>query len=230
VLKRLQREYRERPILVEGFVVFLAMAALVIAGELTVFALQARMAVNGVPFNSPVTWLDAYIPFSPVWAWPYWAYYGVLAAAIWLPRNRFELLRLAVGFTFVNFLAYAFFLGYPTVMERPSLEGCESISCGLVGGIYLLDPGYAIFPSLHVANSIYVAIWFFLFKHPARWPVMLVALAITASAVLIKQHYIIDLPAGVLLAFTGILVAWPTVDWLANRNRAVKAFQKELIS
>lgn len=229
VLQRLRREYRDNPILLESFLVVLLVAALVVAGEFAVFAIQGWMGAQGIPFHSPHTRLDDYIPFVPVMIWPYWFYFAFMAMGAWLPRNRYDLARLAVGFLLMNFLSYAFFLAYPTVMERPSLEGCMSISCGMVGVMYDMDPGYGLLPSLHTANSVFIALCAFVFQSRLRWIAAGIALSILASTVMVKQHYIVDVPAGILVGSTGAFFSVYLLDRLAARNKLLATMKGELL-
>ncbi len=216
MVARLKTEIRENRILVESFLVFLAIAGFLVAGEFTVFALQEAMGQRGVAFTYPRTFLDDYIPFVPELVWPYWAYFGFLGISVWLPRNRRELGRLATGLTLIHVAGYVFFILYPTAFERIDIA-CETLSCGMVGAMYMLDPGYAVFPSLHVAASVYVAICCFVFRHRYRWFILAFALSIIAATVLIKQHYVVDIPAGVFLGIAGTKLGWWLSDYVADR-------------
>lgn len=68
--------------------------------------------------------------------------------------------------------------------------------------------GYNVFPSLHVANSVLVAWVFFRYRSPLAWPVLLLAVFVSASTVLVKAHYLLDILGGIGLAWIAVRLAW----------------------
>lgn len=206
--RSLQRTPRIR---LETFALFLVMAGVLTSFEFAVFHIQSSWAEAGRSFWQPETVFDAHIPLSPIWIWPYWLYFAFLGVTVWLVRDRRELLELAVGITTVHMLGFAFFLLFPSEMPRQALP-CDpgGLTCGLVGAMYLLDPGYGVFPSLHVAASAFLAMFAFRNRSPLRWPVAVSVVLIVLSTVFVKQHYVIDLPAGIALGLIGgrIGIAW----------------------
>jgi membrane-associated phospholipid phosphatase len=59
-----------------------------------------------------------------------------------------------------------------------------------------------------VASSVLAAGVFFRYRSLLAWPVLVLAVLISASTVLIKAHYLLDIPEGVGLAFVSIHLAW----------------------
>lgn len=199
--RHLQRSIERTPrIRIETFGLFLVMAGLLTSLEFAVFHVQTQWAQAGMTFWRPETAFDGHIPLVPAWIWPYWLYFAFLGTPIWLVKDRIELGALAGGITLVHFAGFAFFLTWPSEMPREALT-CNpfELTCGLVGAMYLLDPGYGVFPSLHVAASVFLAMFAFDVRSPLRWPVTLFTLAVIVSTVFVRQHYVIDLPAGILL-------------------------------
>ena len=78
---------------------------------------------------------------------------------------------------------------------------------------YLADaPGFNNFPSLHVALSLLVSL--IVYNHDKKhWWVWIMFSGIMFSTMFIKQHYIIDVVAGILLGIIGYLVYL----WLRKR-------------
>lgn len=158
--------------------------------------------LRGRRFRDVSCAFDGKITLSPRWIWAYLLYYPVCFAPLFFPgvlTHNELFLRVAAGF-FAQFLvAWALFYFFPTRMARVPVPG-DSWSSRAVRGLYAVDPGYNIFPSLHVANSFYVAA---LSAHlmPDEWAggFYVVALLISASTVLVKQHYLADIPSGMLL-------------------------------
>jgi membrane-associated phospholipid phosphatase len=214
---RVLREFQEKRIVVESFVVFLGVLGVLLPFEFAFFTWQKAYVASGGVLNYPETFLDAYIPFVPEFIWPYWLYFVLLASSVWLPKNRHELARQAGGMLLIHFAGFIAYFMYPSAMQRIELGGCDTLSCTATGAMYLLDPGYGVFPSLHVALSVYMVGAFFAFRHPARWFIALFGLSICMSTVLVKQHYLIDIPAGFLLGFFGRTWAWNLIDRIYAR-------------
>ena len=222
MLARLKKEFRENTILVETFGVFIVIAFVLLAGEFTVFAVQQRMGIDQIPFHYPKTFLDNLVPFVPQFAWPYWSYYAFLGVSIWLPRNRSDLARLATGHLLIHLSGFVIFLLYPTAIIHPALH-CHSLSCDMVGTLYMLDPGYGVFPSLHVAATTYVILTCFQFQFRWRWLVAIYGVSIMLATVFIKQHYVIDVPAGILFGLGLGRGSWYIADWLSAKRVLARA-------
>jgi len=145
------------------------------------------------------TKIDSMIPFNPRWVWPYYYYYVLLILPIFLVKNRVELRKGMFAFIISGFITSAFFIGWCTQMIRPEVMG-YTLAEKLVRGIYLRDQPYNCFPSQHVAYSFTAALvtlrnnkWMGIFA-------LILALTVAASTVLIKQHWFLDLPSGILVA------------------------------
>lgn len=146
--------------------------------------------------------LDGRVPLRPRWIWAYLLYYPLCFAPLLFPGVLADdglYLRTAAGFCVQFLSAWMVFYFYPTRMARVAVEG-DSPSARAVRGLYAVDSGYNIFPSLHVANAFYVACLAARFL-PLTWslPFFGAAVMISASTVLIKQHYLADIPAGAIL-------------------------------
>ncbi len=85
-------------------------------------------------------------------------------------------------------------------MIRPVLTGTDLFT-RLIQGVYATDNPFNDFPSLHTSISTILAIHWFRFDRRAGIVAAVWTALIVASTVLIKQHYVADLVAGLLLAF-----------------------------
>jgi hypothetical protein len=162
----------------------------------------------GKEFHDISVALDHRIPFLPVWVWVYTLYYPLCFLPLIFPgvlSNESLFRRTAAGFLIQFLVAWPIFYFYPTALPRPELE-TGSLSALVLGWIYAADPGYNIFPSLHVANVFFVSCLAGRFISRA-WQGLLFFLSalITVSTVCIKQHLLLDLPAGFVL---GVLAYW----------------------
>ena len=113
----------------------------------------------GRSFHDVSCALDRRIPLRPRWIWAYLLYYPLCFAPLLFPGLLADdglYFRVAAGFCVQFLAAWAVFYFYPTRMARIPVGG-DSPSERAVRGLYAVDPGYNIFPSLHVANVFFVA-------------------------------------------------------------------------
>ena len=156
-------------------------------------------AGNALPLE---TRLDAYIPFVPEFVLAYYLYYPWLLLPLLVLKEREPYFRALLAFLIMQIVAGVTFVAFPSYMVRPEVIP-PGMAGDLVRAIYRTDMGWNVFPSLHVAHSVLVALLFF--KHArSAFAVISVAVGsalISASTVLIKQHWIVDVPAGIALAW-----------------------------
>ncbi|MEK7656751.1 MAG: phosphatase PAP2 family protein [Elusimicrobiota bacterium] len=179
------------------------------------FGLDYHLA--GGAFHDVATALDARVPFRPEWVWAYLLYYPFCFLPLAMPGVLAEerlFKRVAAGYIAQSAAAWVLFYFYPTAMRHPAIVG-HSLNESLLEIIRAVDPGYNIFPSLHVANAVFV--WRLASRlMPSPWPALCAppAALIAASTVLVKQHYLLDLPAGALL---GWAAAWAALRGWTSR-------------
>lgn len=165
-----------------------------------------------VPQHVPATALDALFPLVPAWV----VVYASLFLAALLPAfvlHDTELFRRTVIAYIVAWLvAYAFFLGWPTVCPRPArLEG-GGFFVWFLRNVYRTDHRYNCFPSLHVAQC-FVAALACRFVHRRLGDVLLAwATLVALSTVFTKQHYVADAICGTLLGVASVSIAFRGYD------------------
>jgi membrane-associated phospholipid phosphatase len=98
------------------------------------------------------------------------------------------------------FVSYLFYFFLQTEVIRPVLTGTDLFT-RMIQGVYATDNPYNDFPSLHTSISTILTIHWFRFERRLGIVSALWTALIVASTVLIKQHYVADLVAGLLLAF-----------------------------
>jgi membrane-associated phospholipid phosphatase len=132
------------------------------------------------------------------------------AGLIWPPRDpRFGRVALAYFLEFALASVCFVLFPFPSRMIRPPVDGPGVDARALHQYLHEIDPGYNVFPSPHVANSVLVAWMFFRYRSPLpSWPVLVLAVLISASTVVVKTPYLLDIPEGVGLAFVSIHLAW----------------------
>ena len=149
------------------------------------------------------TALDRAIPLIP-WTvciyfgcYAFWALHYCLCAAVPLRARRFFTADfIAKGVCFV------FFVGLPTTMARPAVQGLN-VWESLVRALYILDAPVNLFPSIHCLNS-----WLCwasardipAFSHGYKAFALCAAVAVCVSTLTLRQHVLLDVAGGILLA------------------------------
>jgi membrane-associated phospholipid phosphatase len=185
-------------------------AGLVAAFCIPYFALQ-RFPLRPPRTLSPSA-LDALVPFRPEWTVVYQSLFLLMPAVAWLTDSSEALRRYARGFLAVCAAGFAVFLVFPVAGPRPPLASAE----GLYGLLVRYDSPLNSFPSLHVALATYSLLFgeYLLAAAGRPAPGLLLAAttwtaAIAYSTLATRQHYAIDLPAGMLLALVAHRWAFP---------------------
>ncbi len=153
--------------------------------------------------------IDDYIPFMPAWVVFYFMYYFWHLWLLYIIRNKEQLYFIGMSFVITSLLAGITFVVFPTHMPRRELLAVPELFRPAFELLYILDKGYNLLPSLHTAQSFLIA-WFARKYLSDKRLVNLItsgSLMIIASTVLIKQHFFIDIPAGLLYAYVGIRLA-----------------------
>ena len=148
--------------------------------------------------------LDEVIPFEPMWAFVYlgcfffWAVNYVLITR----QGKEEWFCFATGDYLSRIICGIFFILLPTTNIRPEVTG-NSFPELLIQFVYWVDAPTNLFPSIHCLVSwlCFVGIrgrssvpkWYQVFS-------ALFAIAVFASTLFTKQHFIVDVIAGVAIA------------------------------
>lgn len=147
---------------------------------------------------------DRSVPFVSEWVIVYvvcflfWAVNYVLITR----EGREEWFKFAVGDYISRIVCMVFFVLLPTTNVRPEVVG-SSITDDIMRFIYMADPATNLFPSIHclvswlsyigIRKSQIVPLWYKIFS-------CIFAIMVFASTQFTKQHYIVDVIAGVTIA------------------------------
>jgi membrane-associated phospholipid phosphatase len=175
------------------------------------FALQHLALFEAREFD--LIWIDRWAGFQPAWVWVYQSAYLLMPAAGWFSVSREHLRRYARGFVLLSLVGFSFFALYPVACPRPEVVPAS----GMFSLLVAYDGRRNAFPSLHCALAAYSV----LFGHqsigpelprPTRVGLTLVAAlwvaAIAYSTLATKQHYALDVAAGLALAWSCHWFAW----------------------
>jgi membrane-associated phospholipid phosphatase len=144
--------------------------------------------------------LDAKIPFVPWTIAIYDWIYIIIFIPLFTVKDLDLLKAVAKAFTFVILISLSVFIFFPVKIERPELSQPKNFIEWWVWINYTLDKPTALFPSMHVSNAILSALV------PIHWskrigiPALLLSFAISISTLTVKQHFIVDVIAGSILA------------------------------
>ena len=158
-------------------------------------------SIRGRPMNAPELDWDRLVPLQPTWALVYGSLYlFLILLPVFLVRQEEHLRRTVFAYLSVWMTAYACFLAYPTEAPRPPAVVGDGFAAWGLRFLYDADPPYNCFPSLHVAHSFVSALACYR-VHAAIGIVAVVSAALVGvSTLFTKQHYILDVVAGVALA------------------------------
>jgi|YelNatPaOPRAMG01_1025707.scaffolds.fasta_scaffold09919_7 membrane-associated phospholipid phosphatase len=175
---------------------------------------------EGMKFYNLTTFIDRSIPFTPGWVWIYLLYYPFCFTPLFLLNNIDTFRRVAAAYLLEFIIAFIVFLSFPVRMIRPEIVPV-TLSEKIVEVIYRVDPGFNVFPSLHVANSFLVALIFYRYNRTVGIIFIFIAVLISISTLFVKQHYFFDVVTGLL----DVAVVYPFVFY---GHRPVK-WQKNII-
>jgi hypothetical protein len=148
------------------------------------------------PFTLPFTSADHLIPFVPALLPIYVAYLPFYFWTVARSENDREANRVFYGTHLQLLLSAPFFAFVPVAMPRELFYGPEIY--GWADAFWRwFDAPNNCFPSLHASNTL--LLMQFNWRRPLRAGHTVVGIAIILSAVLVKQHYVVDLVGGVFV-------------------------------
>ncbi len=148
--------------------------------------------------------LDDLIPFCEVFVVPYCLWYPfLLICGLGLMFRDVPGMKRYVWFMVVGFgLSMLFCVLFPNGQDlRPDPLPRDNVFTRLLQGVYAADTNTNVLPSMHIVGCVAgcVGVWRCAALRRWRAPVLIAALLISASTVLVKQHSILDIFAGVAL-------------------------------
>lgn len=150
---------------------------------------------------SPKTFVDSYIPFLPFMIIPYMLYPVVMAVPLFVNLRKMEMKSLLISLLFASLITYLFAFSYSVSPSPRHLFFGEErgVLIFILKTLYKYDTSPIYFPSLHALHSLLIGIH--LWKNGNEGKVLLpCALLISISTVFVKQHFIVDTLASLLIA------------------------------
>jgi membrane-associated phospholipid phosphatase len=151
--------------------------------------------------------LDRRLPLLPAWAIVYGAaYLFLIVLPVLVVREREHVRRMYLAYLVAWAVAYVCFLLLPTPAPRPAEVVGQGFAVWGLRFLYSADPPWNCFPSLHVAHSVVSALSCYRVHRTLGSAALLCALLVAVSVLLSKQHYVLDVIAGMLLALLACVV------------------------
>ena len=190
-----------------------ACAVLACAALYTTAAALSR--ARAVPLNV-FEWEQA-IPFWSITVWTYLAQYPLLLLAFGQCRDLPRCGRFLYAALLMQAWAAMIYLAYPVRAPRPDLtqlRELDRLSAWLVRGVHTIDAPVNCLPSLHVSSCL-LCLWLIAGEsRPFVRAFALASLICIASTLTFKQHYVVDLLLGAVLA----AAAWGLAGKLTQRG------------
>jgi membrane-associated phospholipid phosphatase len=182
-------------------------AAMVALMALVPFYIFIAELMPGRPQHTPALALDRALPLQPAWALVYGSLYlFLIVLPLFVVREEEQIRRTLLAYLTVWIAAYVCFLSYPTVAPRPVMVLGDGFAAWGLRFLYSADPPYNCFPSLHVAHSFVSALACHRVHRGVGAGTIACATLVAVSTLFTKQHYVLDVLAGVLLACIACLV------------------------
>lgn len=168
------------------------------------------LAISKTLYNIAVS-LDTQIPFMPWTVLIYWGgiLFWVINYIAGVKYDKGNGNRFIAAHYIGMIISFFFFVFFPVKMVRPEITG-NSVFEWILKFTYQVDQGSNCFPSMHCFFS--WLCWIGVRRNksiPGAYRVisLLIAVAICISTLTVKQHYVLDVPAGVILAEISYLLA-----------------------
>lgn len=175
--------------------------------------------------------LDDKIPFVEYFVLPYvtWFFYIAAVLIYFLAHNKRDYLRATFMVDTAMIVSTLICVVYPSVHElRPAVFENSNLCTKLVRLLYSTDNPAVIMPSMHTSVSVLlaVAIWTSESLRHCTWAKIgsaILSTLIVLSTVLIKQHSVLDLFAGLGMA---AVICAVTYLWLFRSSKKSEKTKK----
>lgn len=178
----------------------------ILTGAVAVFFIGGYLGIalhtSGQDGATLSTSFDRALPYVPA-AWPlYQSVYLLVLVPTRLFSRPAEMRAGAVANLTCMAISYAFFLLYPVHHPVPGASAAAADGVAQAGGnfaVWFDDRGMNCFPSLHMALATIASLCCMRADRRLGAAACALTALIAVSSLLLKRHYLIDLPAGMAL-------------------------------
>ena len=200
------------------------------------FTVRHFPAENFYDFSTPIDDIIGFVPFFITFyilAYAHW-FIGYIVLSHDSSENFY---KVATADIIAKAICLACFLIIPTTIARPEITG-NGVFDLATKLIYASDKPYNLFPSIHCLESWVVFRYCLKMKLPKWYKISMgiFAFLVFASVVFVKQHFFVDIPAGILVVEIGALITKYTkldvffrnkVENINNRRKKKKLSKEE---
>lgn len=182
-----------------------------------VYILPSRLFVTDVARYDLTMVLDRMLPCVP-----FFVLFYVLSYAQWAEgylyhcRDSVQLCyRLVMANILTKSVCLVCYTFLPTTIQRPEIVGSDLFSWG-TRVVYAIDDPVNLMPSIHCIESWLTFRGAMMLKKKNGWYIAgqgVMTLLVFASTVLIKQHFVIDIPVSILVCELALFLAGPCGFW-----------------
>jgi membrane-associated phospholipid phosphatase len=151
----------------------------------------------------PMYWVDRMTPFMPNSIWIYLSEYAFFTTIYMVSRDMVNLNKFLYSFLILQVTSVTIFWLWPTTYPRdlfPLPQDLNAWSYYAFSSLRGADNPASCCPSLHV-SSVFLCAFIYLDEQREKFPFFIIwAAAIAVSTLTTKQHYLIDVVAGLLMA------------------------------
>ncbi len=157
------------------------------------------------------SFIDDKIPFNMWFIIPYCIWYVLIFLIPYYiyKKDKDLFVRYIVSYTLCTVVANIIFIVYPTYVDRPIVSG-NGVLEFITKVVFAVDtPPQNCFPSLHCAVSMLFVLYMFRCKEcslPSKVITFIIAIMIMVGTLFVKQHVLIDLISGDVIALFIYLV------------------------
>lgn len=156
------------------------------------------------PHFLSLTTIDKAIPFIPATIWIYLTEYFLFISVYLFCKDLANLNKYLYSFMAMQIVSVIIFICWPTIYPRtdfPLPNTIHNLTIQIFTYFRMLDRPTSCLPSLHI-SSCYLSAFIFLEEQKEKfWFFFLWATTIGISTLTTKQHYLIDVIAGLLMAY-----------------------------
>lgn len=177
----------------------MAILALTLLGWLVLYFFVNRMKVDPQRRLDLGIGLDRQIPYWPLFALVYFSTYIFVVQPFLILSNSRQFYWMLASFASISIISSVIHAMLPSKIERVEQVTAGGLSGWLLGLFQKTCKPYGNFPSMHVGLSVPVVAANYMVGGPLAGGLTLVwAVLIALSTLYTKQHYILDVLAGLL--------------------------------
>lgn len=192
---------KQRPPVIRNLIMASVLFFIAMPGYLFINAFRSTENAFHLGFR-----LDDKIPFLPWTISIYYWIYILIFLPIFTVRDFELFLAVAKAYLFGIIISLFTFLVFPVSIQRPEVTNPQNFFEWWVWINYTIDRPTALFPSMHVSNAILSALATFHWSKKIGYPALIFSIMICLSTLTVKQHFIVDVIAGFILAISAYLI------------------------